>query len=178
MNIHNTEIQAALIALSGVITGAIITSFLNYIISKRLENEKRIKEAQKKSIESFWNYYNIWLNSFQGNWINDSVNNDTIWRVIHKEENAANNVVLTYHTMLLYIDEKKFTNIATNLYGETAKRINELTKSLKVLSCINENIPERLTQTAKIVEMNDFLIHDKQIDILIKSFITEAKKHI
>ena len=47
METSDLQILVALIAIGGAIIGSLITAVSNYLLGKKMESEKRIKEQQK-----------------------------------------------------------------------------------------------------------------------------------
>lgn len=65
METSDLQILVALIAIGGAIIGSLITAVSNYLLGKKMESEKRIKEQQKdaylfflKSLQTFQNSSN------------------------------------------------------------------------------------------------------------------------
>lgn len=165
-------------------------------ITQKIENVKslltiqttlkvQLLEKQKEAIEICWSDYNIWKNSFLGSWINHARNNDIVWDIISKEEEAHKHFITSYQTISLYIDNEDFIKNIRSLHDKTNAHTNEFVQNLKILITMNDSQSkggsfeaDRLHLLEKIRNIHKKMQEDMEIKDGIDQFKIYAKSYI
>lgn len=165
-------------------------------ITQKIENVKslltiqttlkvQLLNKQKEAIETCWSNYNIWRNSFLGSWINHARDNNIVWDIISKEEEAHRHFITSYQTISLYIDNKDFIKNIRSLHDKTNAHTNEFVQNLKRLITMNDSQSkggsfeaDRLDLLEKIRNIHKKMQEDIEIKEGIDQFKIYAKSYI
>lgn len=124
----DVNIQVALIALCSAVAGALITAVSNYLISRKLESDKRIKEKQKEIYSDFFEKLQIFKN------YTDSITFESLQHIVNKVclygDNETSLCVKDYFEVLILLAQKKYSLQEAEITSHETKIMNAMRKSL------------------------------------------------